>query len=42
MAGYVEEATLAAGCLDLPGHTSPHRSRRVTDQRANIDDWQHG
>src|SRR5215831_11246041 len=42
MAGDVEKAALAAGGLDLPGHTGPHRSRRATGQWAYIDDRQHG
>jgi hypothetical protein len=38
----VEKAALAAGGLNLPGHSSPHRSRRATYQRAHIDDRKQG
>jgi hypothetical protein len=42
MAGDVEEAALAAGGLDLPGHASPRRSRCAADQGTHIDDRQRG
>ena len=42
MPGHVEEAALAAGGLDLPGHSRPGRRRCPADQRAHVDDRQRG